>query len=237
MTKCTIDAQATSSDQRRVLAVVDVDGVYLTGLVVTGGYAADPGELHGAGLRLQGSTVTFTSCECTDNHARQHGGCMYVAGGSTWDAFDTVFSGNSARYNGGSIFFYSGTATLVDSPFSSNTASNGDDIYMNSGSVLKIAEASAGHDSDGMKYSEIYVQEGAMVSKGCKQGEFGTLIFETVSGSCNANGAIGGYQDNFPGDNEQVMLMRAPSKTSPPPTTLLLTLLTSHSLAVRQLRR
>jgi hypothetical protein len=36
--KCTIDAQATSSDERRVLYVGDADGVYLTGLVVRGGY-------------------------------------------------------------------------------------------------------------------------------------------------------------------------------------------------------
>ena len=36
--KCTIDAQATSSDERRVLYVMDADGVYLTGLVVRGGY-------------------------------------------------------------------------------------------------------------------------------------------------------------------------------------------------------
>ena len=36
--KCTIDAQATSSDERRVLWVTRADGVYLTGLVVRGGY-------------------------------------------------------------------------------------------------------------------------------------------------------------------------------------------------------
>ena len=36
--KCTIDAHATSSDERRVLAVRDANGVYLTGLVVRGGY-------------------------------------------------------------------------------------------------------------------------------------------------------------------------------------------------------
>ena len=36
--KCTIDAQATSSDGRRVLYVRDADGVYLTGLIIRGGY-------------------------------------------------------------------------------------------------------------------------------------------------------------------------------------------------------
>jgi hypothetical protein len=36
--KCTIDAQATSSDERRVLRVWDADGVYLTGLIVRGGH-------------------------------------------------------------------------------------------------------------------------------------------------------------------------------------------------------
>jgi hypothetical protein len=35
--KCTIDAHATSSDERRVLYVRDANGVYLTGLVVRGG--------------------------------------------------------------------------------------------------------------------------------------------------------------------------------------------------------
>ena len=34
--KCTIDAQATSSDERRVLKVTRADGVYLTGLIVRG---------------------------------------------------------------------------------------------------------------------------------------------------------------------------------------------------------
>jgi hypothetical protein len=36
--KCTIDAQATSSDARSVLYVEDANGVYLTGLIVRGGY-------------------------------------------------------------------------------------------------------------------------------------------------------------------------------------------------------
>jgi hypothetical protein len=36
--KCTIDAQASSSDVRRVLYVKNADGVYLTGLIVRGGY-------------------------------------------------------------------------------------------------------------------------------------------------------------------------------------------------------
>ena len=36
--KCTIDAQATSSDYRRVLFVMNADGVYLNGLIVRGGY-------------------------------------------------------------------------------------------------------------------------------------------------------------------------------------------------------
>ena len=38
--KCTIDGQATSSDERTVLYVRDADGVYLTGLIVRGGYTS-----------------------------------------------------------------------------------------------------------------------------------------------------------------------------------------------------
>jgi hypothetical protein len=38
VTKCTIDAQASSSDPRIVLYVRDADGVFLNGLVVRGGY-------------------------------------------------------------------------------------------------------------------------------------------------------------------------------------------------------
>jgi predicted outer membrane repeat protein len=130
---------------------------------------------------------------------------MYVYS-STVDVFGTLFSGNTASNNGGGIYVYSGTATLVDSPFNSNSAStNGDDVYVYSGGVLQIAEASAGYGSVDVLYSEIYIQMGAMVSKGCKQGEFGTLILESVSGSCNAAGNIGGYADNFPGDNEKVI--------------------------------
>ncbi|GMI23926.1 hypothetical protein TeGR_g1756, partial [Tetraparma gracilis] len=87
-----------------------------------------------------------------------------------------------------------------------NSASTiGDDVYVFSGGVLQIAEASAGYGSVDVQYSNIYMEMGAMVSKGCKQGEFGTLILETASGSCNAAGNIGGYVDNFPGDNEQVI--------------------------------
>ena len=37
--KCTIDAQATSSDERRVLYVYEANGVYLTGLIVRGGFS------------------------------------------------------------------------------------------------------------------------------------------------------------------------------------------------------
>jgi hypothetical protein len=43
--KCTIDAQATSSDKRVVLWVQDADGVYLTGLIVRGGYVLVSGVM------------------------------------------------------------------------------------------------------------------------------------------------------------------------------------------------
>ncbi|GMI37858.1 hypothetical protein TeGR_g14131, partial [Tetraparma gracilis] len=86
---------------------------------------------------------------------------------------------------GAGIYVGSGTATLVDSPFSSNSVSDvgyGGDVYVNTGGVLQIAEASAGPGSDGMKYSEIYMEPGATVFKGCKRGESGKLIVEAPSG-------------------------------------------------------
>jgi hypothetical protein len=45
--KCTIDAQASSSDERRVLVVGGADGVFLTGLIIRGGYTVSRGVARG----------------------------------------------------------------------------------------------------------------------------------------------------------------------------------------------
>ena len=45
---------------------------------------------------------------------------------------------------------------LVDSLLHSNSAaSNGDDVYVSSSGVLRIAEGTSGANSDDMKYNEV----------------------------------------------------------------------------------
>jgi hypothetical protein len=96
--KGTIDAQGSSEypNMRTVLAVEDTDGVYLTGLVITGGFAF----YGGGGIYIISSTVTITSCEIRDNNASWDGGGIQATKdgtleyGSTVEVYGTLFSGN-----------------------------------------------------------------------------------------------------------------------------------------------
>ncbi|GMH48343.1 hypothetical protein TrRE_jg8423 [Triparma retinervis] len=126
--KCIIDAQANICESRSVLGIENVEGVFLTGLVIMGGYPDS--------IRVAKSIVTITSCEIR----------------------------------------------LLQS---------------------NIAEATSGHGSGDMKYSNIYIETDATVFKGCKKGEYGKLILETTGNFFDPSGSIGDYQSNFPGDNSQ----------------------------------
>ena len=72
---------------------------------------------------------------------------------------------------------------MVDSAFSSNLAYNGDDVYVRSAGVLRIAEGTSGASSDDMKYNDIFMASGATVFKGCKAGQGGKLNVQAPGGS------------------------------------------------------
>jgi hypothetical protein len=61
----------------------------------------------------------------------------------------------------------------VDTIFEDNSATYGDDVLVEQGAFLQIAEASLGSNSGGMLYDEIYMVAGATITKGCKPGEAG----------------------------------------------------------------
>jgi hypothetical protein len=75
VTKCTIDAQGEFSAQRRVLSVQDAYGVYLTGLVIKGGYRSGGSDYTPVWLTFsevllvnnQLTRVRSTGVDCTSS--------------------------------------------------------------------------------------------------------------------------------------------------------------------------
>jgi hypothetical protein len=72
--KCTIDAQASFADPRRVIRLEDANDISLVGLVIKGGYRNDARD--GGGILSYNSVLTLSSCEFRDNYIGDNGGGM-----------------------------------------------------------------------------------------------------------------------------------------------------------------
>ncbi|HQF39427.1 MAG TPA: choice-of-anchor Q domain-containing protein, partial [Opitutaceae bacterium] len=85
---------------------------------------------NGGGLAVDfGAVATLTNCTISGNSATNSGGGLLVDVFSTATLTQTTVSDNSATQRGGGLFVY-GTATLLDTIAIANTASDGDDLYI-----------------------------------------------------------------------------------------------------------
>ncbi|HBU02459.1 MAG TPA: hypothetical protein DEB20_08005 [Acidimicrobiaceae bacterium] len=97
----------------------------ITDVVLTGNYAPD----DGGAMNLQNTngTVTIRDSVISNNVASDVGGAVYALGnGALTLALSNVeISGNSAGDNGGGLYLYQGSLTIIDSTISNNVAETG----------------------------------------------------------------------------------------------------------------
>eukprot|EP00900_Chrysochromulina_parva_P019396 jgi/Chrpa1/27458/Chrysochromulina_OHIO_Genome00025746-RA len=102
-----LDAQASSSSQRRVLNINPGSSgvVQLIGLNITGGYT----DSSGGGVLVWSGAVTFTSCRIYGNTATigGNGGGVLVWSGAVTFTLSSIYS-NTADYSGGGVLVWSG---------------------------------------------------------------------------------------------------------------------------------
>jgi len=151
-----LDAQASSSSQRRVLNINPGPSgvVQLIGLNITGGYIQDPGaggvlvnsgtvsiassQIYGnipGGISVNGGTVSLINCQVFSNQVSGNGGGVVVNGGTVSIISCRVYSNQCAprEYSncyGGGVYVQGGTVTISSSSIYGNTASSGGGVYV-----------------------------------------------------------------------------------------------------------
>ena len=95
----------------------------ISGMTITGGYAAD-----GGGLYLDGGSLALSACTISGNTAADSGGGLFNGGGSL-SLTDCTVSGNVATMGaysaGGGVYCDAGTTTMTGCTVSGNQASFG----------------------------------------------------------------------------------------------------------------
>lgn len=115
------------------------NGVVLDGFVITGGGSG--GVSPGAGLYLEGGSVTLSNCMFQENYAEEQGGGGIYAKNSTLNIDKCIFSNNGAwAANGGAIWAESSTLTISLSTFEKNAAFRGGAIYSGTSSTLTVED-------------------------------------------------------------------------------------------------
>jgi parallel beta-helix repeat protein len=129
-------------------------------VVLTGNFADNDGGA--VNLRDTDGTVTIRDSVISNNVADGDGGALSANGD---DALvltlnNVEITGNTAKDDGGGIYFYNGTLTIVDSTISGNTADDDDGggIFFYNGSLTivdsTISGNTAGHDGGGIKFED-----------------------------------------------------------------------------------
>ena len=153
-----LDAQASSSSQRRVLSINPGPSgvVHLIGLNITGGYIQDPGaggvlvnsgtvsiassQIYGnipGGVSVNGGTVSLINCQVFSNQAPDKGGGVVVRGGTVSLISCRVYS-NQATGNGGGVYVFRGTVTISSSSIYGNTAATGGGVAVQDSNLATI---------------------------------------------------------------------------------------------------
>ena len=121
-------AQGTAENSYHVVyANQQVTDAVLDGFVITAGNAGGVGQDQdqGAGLFLDGATLTVRNCTIDANDADDNGGGVYRDGGSP-TFINCKFTGNTAAQNGGAFYGTgTGTASLINCTCVNNTATSG----------------------------------------------------------------------------------------------------------------
>jgi CSLREA domain-containing protein len=129
-------------------------------------------NVHGGGVYLQYGSGTLSDGEVLSNTSGSSGGgvASYYAGAAFTVTGDSLVAYNAAEFNGGGIYIYQGSATLLEGQILSNTAEyygGGVNVYQ-AGASFTMSGGQVISNSAGQRGGGIYVyfDSGATMSGG-----------------------------------------------------------------------
>jgi predicted outer membrane repeat protein len=140
-------------------------------------------DWNGGALSANGDdalVLTLNNVEITGNTAKDDGGGIYFSNG-TLTIVDSTISGNTADDEGGGMDFDDGTLTIVESTISGNTADDeGGGIRLVDGTLTIVESTISGNTADD-EGGGIKFEDGTL-----------TIVESTISGNTAGNGGGGG---------------------------------------------
>ncbi|HPL37996.1 MAG TPA: hypothetical protein PK884_01215 [Thermotogota bacterium] len=107
-------APGSKRENSRVFHITNGASVTIRDAIIKGGDATDE---EGGGIRITaGSTVTTINATITDNKAGYYGGGVYIKG-STFNAYGTTITGNTAEAEGEWVRAYGGGVAVLSGTF------------------------------------------------------------------------------------------------------------------------
>lgn len=130
----TFIGQTTTINAQDSGTAVTINGnptVYMENFIIQNGNSAT----DGAGIRLNGGSLTLLNVTLTGHDADNLGGALYIASGSSATLTDVTMNLNTAVTSGGGIY-NNGTLTATDLTVTDSTANNGAGLYNNGTAIL-----------------------------------------------------------------------------------------------------
>ncbi|NBC32107.1 MAG: hypothetical protein GVY13_05465, partial [Alphaproteobacteria bacterium] len=168
-----------SAGDSRIFNIDDGNGtpdqnVAISGLTLSGGYAAGTGIDSDGGGIFNAESLTLTDSVVANNTAQDDGGGIFQFDGAI-TLTNTTLSDNTANSDGGGLFIRDGSANLDGVTISNNSAlasnGNGGGIYIDDG-VLTISGSSITNNDADRTGGGVYVQDAAA-----------TIVSTTISGN------------------------------------------------------
>lgn len=157
------EAQGSGGGVENAFGTVVLSGTTILGNRANVGGGVDNGDYSGSTLQIIGSTIsgnqatyggginnndslTVTGSTITTNVAGYEGGGLWFYGGTT-TVLASTFSANQAS-QGGAIFDFGGVTTLTNSTMNGNTASEGGSIDQRGGALVLASATISGNQGD-----------------------------------------------------------------------------------------
>jgi len=127
----TLTVQQTTANAR-VFDINSTSAVTITGVTITGGN----GNVNGAGVRVQGTTLNLQQSVVTKNSGVNGGGAWVSGGAAQLIVTDTAFRDNTASGSGGGIYADNNSlARFLFETLSGNKAANGGAIWVSNANL------------------------------------------------------------------------------------------------------
>lgn len=185
-----------SENTRRLVRIIDGDGVVLDGFVIRSGrtvFSSDPLERSGACLFVRGGSPTIRNCRVERGSAEQHGGGVLVSEAAA-SIENCVFNENrAADYGAGLGLFDADGTSVVGCRIEDNTGSSGAGIFIGTEAFPSLGEPSTLVTIDRCRFERNQAVLGSTQGGALHVGGATVTVTESVFTDNIANGGGGAY--------------------------------------------